>query len=40
MIEAFMSDQKTVGVLAMRHFNLLITHDENNRKIIEELNKS
>ena len=39
MIITFMSDQKMVGVLTTRHFNLSIAHDENNRRIIEELNK-
>ena len=40
MIITFMSDQKMVGVLTTRHFNLSIAHDENNRRIIEELNKN
>ena len=39
MITTFMSDQKMIGALTMRHFNLSIAHDENNRRIIEELNK-
>ena len=40
MITTFMSDQKMIGALTMRHFNLSIAHDENNKRIIEELNKS
>ena len=40
MITTFMSDQKMINVLAMRHFNLQMAYDENNRKIIKELNKS
>ena len=40
MITTFMSDQKMIGALTMRHFNLSIAHDENNERIIEELNKS
>ena len=40
MITTFMSDQKMIGTLTMRHLNLSMAHDENNRRIIEELNKS
>ena len=40
MITTFMSDQKMIDAFTMRHFNLLITHDENNKRIIEELSKS
>ena len=40
MITTFMSDQKMIGALTTRHFNLSIAHDENNKRIIEELNKS
>ena len=40
MIETFMSDKKMVSALTSRHFNLWILSDENNRRIIEELNKS
>ena len=40
MIITFMSDQKMIGALTTRHFNLSIAHDENNERIIEELNKS
>ena len=39
MIETFMSDKKMISALTMRHFNLLMAYDENNRRIIEELNK-
>ena len=39
MITTFMSDQKMISALTMRHFNLLMAYDENNRRIIEELNK-
>ena len=40
MIETFMSDQKMISVLTMRHFNLWILSDENNRRIMERLNNS
>ena len=40
MIETFMSDKKMVSALTSRHFNLWILSDENNRRIIEKLNKS
>ena len=39
MIETFMSDKKMISALTSRHFNLWILSDENNRRIIEELNK-
>ena len=42
MITTFMSDQKMINALTMRHFNLnlWILSDENNRRIIERLNNS
>ena len=40
MITTFMSDQKMIGALTTRHFNLWILSDENNRRIIERLNNS
>ena len=39
MIETFMSDKKMISALTLRHFNPWILSDENNRRIIEELNK-